>query len=185
MISGYALAFLLAAHPGPLDGTRAELDAIAVRIEHLKQRQLGGENVRRELERLLVRAQELASRIEASLQLDQPLPNAPVPTADDLRERADVARDEADRLAAAMRLTEVRIAAIRREARLAHIGIAVADAPTAPMDRERLLRQLLAQRVELSRRMHLAIAEAARLDAEAAAIETDRGAPGAVRKTVP
>ncbi len=172
MISGCALAFLLAAHPGQLDGTRAELDAIAVRIERLKQRQLGGENVRRELEHLLVRAQELASRIEASLQLDQPLPNAPVPSADDLRERADAARDEADRLAVAMHLTDARIATLRRDARLSHIGVSVSDLP-AP-DRERLIHQLLAQRAELLRRMHVAISEATRLESEAAAIETEK-----------
>ncbi len=173
MMQGLALALLLAATgPRSLDATRAELDTIATRIERLKERELGGENVRRELERLLVRAQELAARIEASLSLDAPLPNAPVPSADELRERADAARDEADRLAAALHLAEVRISAIRRDARLPHVGVAMGAEPD--LDRARLLRQILADRAELVRRMHAALAEAARLDAEADAIETER-----------
>jgi hypothetical protein len=179
MIQGLALVLLLAAAPGrqdPLAATRAELDGLAARIERLKARQLEGENVRRELERLLVRAQELAGRIESSLELDAPLPIAPVPSADELRERADAARDEADRLAAMLHVTEARMAQLRREAHVAHVGVTgvAVQASAAEPDRARLLRQLAAERLELSRRMHVALAEAARLDAEADAIETER-----------
>jgi hypothetical protein len=178
MIQGFALVLLLATAPGrqdPLAATRAELDGLAARIEQLKARQLEGENVRRELERLLVRAQELAGRIEASLELDEPLPIAAVPSAEELRERADAARDEADRLAAMIHLAEARMTQLRREARLAQLGVTgVAVQPHAEPDRAHLLRQLAADRLELSRRMHAALAEAARLDAEADAIETER-----------
>jgi hypothetical protein len=179
MIQGLALVLLLATAPGrqdPLAATRAELDGLAARIEQLKARQLEGENVRRELERLLVRAQELAGRIEASLELDEPLPIAPVPSAEELRERADAARDEADRLATVLHVTEARMAQLRREARLGQqLGVTgVAVQPGAEPDRAHLLRKLAADRLELSRRMHAALAEAARLDAEADAIETER-----------
>ncbi len=179
MIQGFVLALLLAANgrPDSLAATRAELDGLATRIERLKARQLEGENVRRELERLLVRAQELAGRIEASLELDAPLPIAPVPSADELRERADAARDEADRLAAMLHVAEMRLAQLRREARPPQhpptLGVAVSASAGEP-DRARLMRQLGAERQELSRRMHAALAEAARLDAEADAIETER-----------
>jgi hypothetical protein len=178
MIQGVALALLLAVtgRPDPLAATRAELDGLASRIEHLKERQLEGENVRRELERLLVRAQELAGRIEASLELDAPLPIAPVPSTDELRERADAARDEADRLAAMLHVADMRMAQLRREARVQRpstMGVAVGA--SAEPDRVRLMRQLAAERLELSRRMHAALAEAARLSAEADAIETERG----------
>ena len=62
MFEGLALALLLCAPTASLDAHRAELDDLAGRIQQLKLRQIHGENVRRELERLLVRAQELAAR---------------------------------------------------------------------------------------------------------------------------
>jgi len=179
MIQGVALALLLATtgRPDPLAATRAELDGLAARIEQLKARELEGQNVRRELERLLVRAQELAGRIEASLELDAPLPIAPVPSAEELRERADAARDEADRLVAMLHIADMRMAQLRHEARIPHpssVGVPVSAGAMAEPDRARLLRQVAAERLELSRRMHVALAEAARLDAEADAIETER-----------
>jgi hypothetical protein len=171
--SALLLALLLAASPpGPGRDPRTELDATAVRIERLKARQLSGEDVHRELEALLVRAQELAARIEATLELNAPVPVAPVPTSDDLRERADAARDDADRLASVAQSIEARMAAIRREPRdLRNIAI---GAPPPEMDRERRLHALALERAHVLHRMHAALREASRLDAEASAIETDR-----------
>ena len=63
MLHGLTLALWLAcgADGDPADARR-ELDACAARIEELKARRRAGELARRELERLLVRAQELATR---------------------------------------------------------------------------------------------------------------------------
>jgi hypothetical protein len=166
------LTLLLSAGPPELAPTRAELDTIATRIATLKARQLEGENVRRELERLLVRAQELASEIESSLDLDGPLPVASVPSADELRERADAARDEADRLAAAIHVIDIRMATLRHELQMARMGAGLGGLPDP--ERHRRLRLLAEDRVVLGTRLRVAVAEASRLDAEANAIEGER-----------
>src|SRR5512142_2079930 len=98
-----ALALLLAAAP-VVDPTRAELDVVAARIEQLKARKLAGEDVTLELERLLVRAQDLVQRIERARRLETVPPAAvPGPSPEELRERADAVRDERDRVAADIR----------------------------------------------------------------------------------
>jgi hypothetical protein len=113
-----ALALLLAAEP-LADPARAELDRFAVRIERLKGRQLAGEDVTPELERLLVRAQELAQRIERERRAEAVGPAAaPGPTPEELRERADALRDERDRIAGQLRELDARIDAVRRERRV-------------------------------------------------------------------
>ena len=166
MFEGIALALLLCAPTASLDAHRAELDDLAGRIQQLKLRQLHGDNVRRELERLLVRAQELAGAIEAELDRGGALPIALPPSPDELRERADAARDEADRLAAEIAALDVRIQDGRRLA--GDSGVARAALTTGvaahPADR---LRVLQAERAALSARRARAEAEAARLDAEA------------------
>jgi hypothetical protein len=115
-----ALALLLAAEP-VLDPARAELDRVASRIERLKGRQLAGEDVAAELERLLVQAQELAQRIERERARSGgavPSPAEPGLTPEELRERADALRDESDRIAIQLRELDARIDAVRRERRV-------------------------------------------------------------------
>jgi hypothetical protein len=173
MFEGIALALLLCAPTPSLDAHRAELDDLAGRIQELKLRQIHGENVRRELERLLVRAQELAGAIEAELNHEGALPIALPPSPDELRERADAARDEGDRLAAAIHALEIRITTASNELRMARFGAAMST-PHDDVERHRRLRVLVEQRALLSRRLAAALAEASRLEAEAKAIEGER-----------
>jgi hypothetical protein len=113
-----ALALLLAADPA-VDPARAELDRVAARIERLKARKLAGEDVAVELERLLVRAQDLVQQIERARRDDRVPPAAePGPPPEELRERADALRDERDRIAAELRELDGRIEAVRRERRV-------------------------------------------------------------------
>src|SRR5512138_399767 len=113
-----ALALLLAVSP-PVDPTRAELDRVAARIEHLKARQLAGDDVTLELERLLVRAQDLVQRIERARRSEAVPPAADAgPSPEELRERADALRDEHDRIAMDLRELDVRIDAVRKERRV-------------------------------------------------------------------
>lgn len=182
MLTGPAMTLLLAAaepaHAVQLagsDAARAELEACADRIEELKARQEMG----RELERLLRRAQELAAALDRAA---SDLPAAPVapapagPAPEELFERADAARDEADRLAAEIASLDVRIEDARRMHR-SESGGAVAGAalstPTPFVAGERL-RVLLAEREALARRRANAVAEADRLEAEARAAERVR-----------
>lgn len=112
------LVLLLAAEPAA-DPARAELDRVAVRIERLKGRQLAGEDVTPELEQLLVRAQELAQRLERERRGESVRPAAaPGPTPEELRERADALRDERDRIVGQVRELDARIDAVRRERRV-------------------------------------------------------------------
>src|SRR5512138_1061902 len=112
------LALLLAAEP-VVDPARAELDVVAARIERLKARKLAGQDVTLELERLLVRAQDLVEQIERTRRLDgTPTPVEAGPTPEELRERADALRDEADRSAIDLRELDARIVAVRRERRV-------------------------------------------------------------------
>jgi len=172
MFEGIALALLLCAPTAGLDAHRAELDVIAGQIQQLKLRQLHGENVRRELERLLVRAQDLAMVIEGELHDDGALPLALPPSPEELRERADAARDEADRIAAALHALDIRITTASNELRMSQIGAAMAT-PAAP-ERHRRLRLLVEQRQLLAQRQRAVLADAARLEAEAKAIEGER-----------
>ena len=104
-----------------------------------------------------------------------PVPIALPPSADELRERADAARDEGDRLAAAIHALEIRITTASNELRMSRFGAAMATpAPFDDAERHRRLRALLEQRALLSRRLAAALAEAARLDAEAKAIDGER-----------
>lgn len=113
-----ALALLLVASPAP-DPTRAELDRVAARIEHLKARKLAGEDVTLELERLLVRAQDLVQRIERARRMESAPPVVDAgPPPEELRERADALRDERDRIVVELRELDARIEAVRRERRV-------------------------------------------------------------------
>lgn len=172
MFEGIALALLLSASAAEIEAHRAELDLIAGRIQQLKLRQLHGENVRRELERLLVRAQELAGSIEAELHRDEALPLALPPSPDELRERADAFRDEADRIAAALHALDIRITTAGNELRMAQFGASMSTPPDP--ERHRRLRLLVEQRQRLVQRQSAVLAEAARLEAEAKAIDGER-----------
>lgn len=112
------LALLVAAEPA-VDPARAELDRVAARIEQLKTRKLAGEDVALELERLLVRAQDLVQQIERARRLEKAPPAVePGPSPEELRERADALRDERDRIFGELKELDARIEAVRRERRV-------------------------------------------------------------------
>jgi len=159
---------------------RAELEVCAARIEELKARHEFGA----ELHRLLRRSQELASQLENISAEAGPRDEVEAtPTAEELRERADAARDEVDRLAADIAALDVRIADARRGQADGVMGVASAALgpaavhPLGPGDR---VRRLLAERTALSERRRRAEGEAARLEAAARAAdraELDRSPP--------
>ena len=162
------LALAAADPPDPPRDPRAELEVCAERIEELKARQERGA----ELNRLLRRAQELAAELERT-SIAAPRDDADGPPPEELRERADAARDEADRLAAEIAAVDIRIQDARRSRGDPVGGVARAALGTvvvAPSgDR---VRALLAERAALSTRRAEAEAEAARL--AAAARDADR-----------
>jgi hypothetical protein len=146
---------------------RAELDVCAARIEMLKAHGVGGA----ELDRLLRRAEELATLLE---QAEEPPPvRAATTSAEELRERADAARDEADRLSAEIASIDVRLGDMRRS-RAEPPGVERAVLGTAAPQTHDRVRTLLAERAALAERRARAQAEAARLDAEAKAADRDR-----------
>jgi hypothetical protein len=159
---------LLSAEPGDLAtsaAAEAELERCAERIERLKATHQTG----RELDRLLRRAQELAAALErAAAGLPPPVPTGPPP--EELRERADAARDAADRLAAEIAALDVRIDDARRGRAEAGAPFTGAALGTTAGDGERA-RALTAARAALVERRAQAVEEASRLDAEAAAAE--------------
>jgi len=113
-----ALVLLLSAEP-VADPARAELDRVAVRIEQLKAQRLTGDDVALELERLLIRAAELAHSIERSRR-GEPIPAVTKagPAPEELRERADALRDERDRIAFQLKELDAHVAEVRRERRV-------------------------------------------------------------------
>jgi hypothetical protein len=182
MLALPALLLTLAAAepPAPPRDTRAELEVCAARIEELKARhELGVE-----LHRLLRRAQELAAELEQpAAEQDQDLDQsrssaraeADAPGAEELRERADAARDEADRLAAEIAALDVRIEDAGHTHGESTVGVerAALGTPTVRVPSDRL-RALQAQRALLSERRRRAEAEAARLDAAARDADRER-----------
>jgi hypothetical protein len=180
-LPGFSLALALAAGDPAVESARAELSAVAVRIEQLKVLRLHGHAVGRELERLLVRAQELAVEIDRRSSEPAPAPDA-APSAEELRERADALRDEADRLAGVLTDVDVRIAKLRRPAAPSGRNVAAVTpmhhataTPTgsggAPSLEDEQLRQLVGQRQLLAARLAGVRAEIAEVEAEAAAAE--------------
>jgi hypothetical protein len=171
MLAGHVLLLVLSAadpaeaHPSK---ARAELDACAERIEVMKARSERGA----ELDRLLRRAQELAAELERTSADAPPLhPQGPSP--EELRERADADRDEADRLAAEIAAVDVRIQDARRsrgdlEPALQRAALGPPAGPQSGGDRVRVLQ---AERAALAERRARAEAEAARLEAEAHSAE--------------
>jgi hypothetical protein len=169
------LLLLLAGGPdGDSPGARKELDACAHRIEELKAQRRAGELAHRELERLLVRAQELAAELERTRQAMPSVPAAPSP--EELRERADAAHDEADRLAAEIAELDVKLGDARRIARAESddtvARAALRDRAAAPAAGR--ARELAARRVQLAERRVRAESAAIRYEAEARAAEADR-----------
>jgi hypothetical protein len=173
MLAGPLLLLLLASKDTAVlspSKAHAELEVCAERIEELKAR--GGRGA--ELDRLLRRAQELAAELERA-GADLPAPPHAGPSPEELRERADVARDEADRLAAEMAALDVKIQDAHRlradPAGVQRAALGTAAVPSSPHHR---LHALAAQRAALSVRRAHAEAEAARLEAEAHAAERIR-----------
>ncbi len=184
MVSGLPLVLLLVAG-NPAWDARAELNAVATRIEQLKVRHMAGEDVGRELVALLVRAQELAAEIDRrEARAPQP-PPAPA-SASELRERADALHDEADRITAALGAVEGRIVEAHRamtarsaqqhdqvvanRAALSPLGSGPQQPPAIRADELRL-RNLLAERARLAATLSQVRARAAALEAEARAAE--------------
>jgi DNA repair exonuclease SbcCD ATPase subunit len=173
MLPGIALAVLALASAPDVDpaDARAELDACARRIEELKARRQEGEEAGRELERLLRRAQDLAAELERTMAELPPASESPSP--EELRERADEARDEADRLAAEIASLDVRIADARRMASSGPVQRAAMGGAPLASGRDRV-RELEISRAALAELRLRAESESARLDAEARAAETDQ-----------
>ena len=175
MLPAVCLALVLAGSPDGADA-RAELDACATRIEALKARRRAGQVTERELERLLVRAQELALELERT-RAEIPAASSPPPSPEELRERADAARDEADRLSAEIAELDVKLGDARRIVRAdsdptlarAALGSGAASASAVAH-----VRELQLQRAQLAERRADAEAAAIRLEAEARAAEEDR-----------
>lgn len=180
MVSGLPLVLLLVAG-NPAWDARAELNAVATRIEQLKVRHMAGEDVGRELVALLVRAQELAGEIERR---EERAPMPPPAPASELRERADALHDEADRIASALTAVEGRIVqahqamtarAQRGDAvvanRAALGAVPGAQQPPAIHADEARLRNLVAERARLTAMLAQVRARAAALEAEARAAE--------------
>ena len=189
MVLGLPLLLLLAAG-APAWDARAELNAVATRIEQLKARHLAGENVGRELVAQLVRAQELVAEIEQR-EARAPTP-APAP-ARELRERADALADEADRIAAAVRSLDARIVQAHRamvsplppdrveraqdgmvvanRAGFSPLGAGAVRPVQQPHAEAMQLRAMLAERARLAGLLAQVRAKAAALEAEARAAE--------------
>jgi len=176
MLPAVCLALVLAGSPDGADA-RAELDACATRIEALKARRRAGQATERELERLLVRAQELALELERTRAEIPAASSPPPPSPEELRERADAARDEADRLSAEIAELDVKLGDARRIVRAdsdptlarAALGSGAASASAVAH-----VRELQLQRAQLAERRADAEAAAIRLEAEARAAEEDR-----------
>ena len=155
MFAGAAVILLLAAgepREAP-SAARAELEACAARIEAMKARREEGA----ELERLLRRAQELAAELERSIASVHP--EAALPSSEELRERADAARDAADRLSAEIAALDVRIGDARRAALDDSVqSAAIASGPRSPVDAK--LQALLAERAALAARRARVLEEA-------------------------
>jgi hypothetical protein len=171
MIPAVCLALVLAGSPDGVDA-RAELDACAARIEELKARRRAGQAAERELERLLVRAQELAIELERT-RAELPPAIPPPPSAEELRERADAARDEADRLSAEIAELDVKLGDARRNSESAMADAALGIGPASPSALARI-RELQVRRHVLVQRRAAAEHAALRLEADARAAESDR-----------
>lgn len=119
---GAALLALALAIPGPARAAedeaalRSELAGLAPRIERAKAEVAAGRQAPEPLEPLLARAQALAARLDRAA--PPPRPAAPGPDAEELREQADAARDQADKVVAALADLDRRLEAAARSGRL-------------------------------------------------------------------
>lgn len=174
MLQCLTIVMLLYGADGDAPKARKELDSCAERIEELKAQRRAGELERRELERLLVRAQELAAELERTRQAIPAAPAAPSP--EELHELADAMRDEADRVGAAIAELDVKLGDARRLLRAegdATMARATLGGRSAPTLAERV-RALSVQRAALAERRVQAESAADRYEAEARAAEADR-----------
>ena len=162
------LCLVAAAQPSPPASLRTELDRCAARIETLKAR--GEEGA--ELDRLLRRAQELGAELERAASRDAAGADAAPPAPEELHERADAARDEADRLAAEIAAIDVKLQDARRAD--ASETVQRASVGGAPAAADPKLRKLHASRAALVERRARALAEAAQLEREAREAEGER-----------
>jgi DNA repair exonuclease SbcCD ATPase subunit len=175
MVSALFLAAALGSGDPALGPIRAELSDLANRIEHLKVRRIHGDDVGRDLERLLVRAQELAAEIERREAALEAAPAEVVPTAAELRERADALQDEADALAAAANALDIRIENARRAvgpgAGMARASVAEGG-NVAELER---LQALLTERSRVASQLGAVRAELAAVEAAARRAAAEEG----------
>lgn len=171
MLSALTLAVALLAPP-EVEAARVELDQVAGRIEELKARHRAGENVARELLPLLVRAQELAGFLDRERRRPERPSPAPPPSVEELRERADAYRDEADRLVLAVARLDERLARARAASQdRGPFRPAASGRPISPAE----LRAMEIERSQLQTRLEIMILQAERLEAEALEAERDGG----------
>jgi hypothetical protein len=204
MFGPVLLAAMLASGPAPgleaadTASLRRELDAVAGRIEVLKARRLAGESVEGELWPLLVRSQELASELERLRPEASAAPSAAAADdpeqkrVDDLRERAGLLREEADRLLRARAALDARIIAALRSATSQEPApeagprpgaqpaqpawatrASAGTAASAPRQRSlaAAIGPLVEQRMQLDLRVHTLEAQADQLEAQARTLE--------------
>jgi len=190
LIGNLLLVAVLAGSPD-VEALRRELDAVADRIEQLKARRLAGESVEGELEPLLVRSQEIAEELERARPEPPAAPSGTAPgdadreRADELRDQAAALRLQAQHLAGALTALEARIAAALRAA-TASPAAPTGDpslpratfASTLPGDGESpdaaartAIAALVQQRGRLEAHVRALRTEAAKLEAEANAID--------------
>ena len=179
MPSGLILALLLAGTAPEREAARAELEAVAIRIEHLKARHAAGEaGLIPELQRLLVRAQELAHTLDRIDHAQRPAGHPPLrnaaPTAEELHERADAARDEVDRIRSALEKVESNLAELRSGRGAPQARFTSARPGPGPESADPVYRVavLELQRARLQRSLAQMIAQAERLEAEARLLDS-------------
>lgn len=191
-IGNLLLIAVLAGGPA-VEALRRELDAVAARIEQLKAHRLAGESVDGELDTLLVRSQELAEELERARPerpTAPPIASSPDPDrerADELRDQAAALRGQAHRLTLALTGLEGRIAAALRAATAAspepftmqpplpHAALAStaarADDDASRADAQAELGPLVQQRARLEAHIAALRLAAARIEAEADALD--------------
>jgi len=190
MVQALLLSAMLSAGPAaapPAESLRRELDGVAVEIAELKARAMDGEDVRAELQPLLVRSQELAEALERHAPRISPAA-APSPSAtvEDLRGRADALYQEADAVAGELVEVEARIsAALDAGARRVHaaagparlsaaalqVDLPAQCASTAAAPSPPAIPPLLELRARIKQRVRHLLAEAAELDDAADRLE--------------
>jgi hypothetical protein len=176
MLHSLLLLAILSADP-ETDALRRELDDVASQIEQLKSRRRAGDPIAEEsLERLLVRSQELAERIERAS--PGPPPAAPAVESDprcelvdELREQAAGLRDEAAGVADEAAQVAAELArALEEEPAASHAVTFTSDLQTI-LDPATRIGALSERQSALEEKARALAAQASIMDAAADALE--------------